>query len=258
MLARMHRVFSRCYSVLMHDAPASRHVRPLEPIIGSWVVSGALPLTTRRVADLLDPAICRWVAGDRRLLTPVVDRVLYQACRDVLPPVVIKGRRWRADLVRYEPGALPTGELHRSLGHWNSPAQYEVFETVTGTVVLIVATPQGRVTYQVCGPGDLFAVPMGAWHLTYVLDGPAYVFNVYADEHDVPHCKFGRDDAVRCWVRAGTAAPEVRTADDCPVSVSAARPEATARSLVGRQLSEAYADGDLRVFDAIVQDCCSA
>jgi hypothetical protein len=240
----------------MHDSSVSRHVRPLEPVIGSWGSEDGLPLATRRVADLLDPAVCRWVGGDRGLLAPVVDRVLYQARRDVLPPVMMNGRRWRSDLVRYEPGALPTGELHRSLGHWNSPAQYEVFETVSGTVLLIVATPQGQVTYQVCGPGDLAAVPMGGWHLTYVLDGPAFVFNVYADERDLPHRKFGRNDALRCWARAGTSLPEVRTADGLPVRASAAWPEATVRSLAGRQLSEAYADADPRVFDAIVADCC--
>jgi hypothetical protein len=231
---------------------------PLEPIIGSWDSDGDLSLTTRRVADLLDPAACRWVAGDRGLLAPVLDRVLYQAHRDVFPPVLVNGRCWRSDLVRYEPGTLPTGELHRSLGHWNSPAQYEVFETVTGTVLMIVATRLGPVTHQVCRPGDLVAVPMGAWHLTYVLDGPAFVFNVYADEHDLPHRKFGHDDAIRCWAQAGAVLPEVRAADGRPVPVAARWPGATTRSLARRQLSEAYADGDSGVFEAIAEDCRSA
>lgn len=30
-----------------------------------------------------------------------------------------------------------------------------------------------------CGEGDLAAIPLGAWHLTLVLSGPAAVFNLY-------------------------------------------------------------------------------
>jgi hypothetical protein len=42
--------------------------------------------------------------------------------------------------------------------------------------------PSGpQVRYQECDPGDLAAVPFGAWHLTLVLDGPAAVFNLYTD-----------------------------------------------------------------------------
>jgi hypothetical protein len=31
---------------------------------------------------------------------------------------------------------------------------------------------------QVCGPGDVMAVPFGVWHVSYALEGPAVVFNI--------------------------------------------------------------------------------
>lgn len=113
------------------------------------------------------------------------DPVLYTAWRDVLPPRPAAGTEWFADLVVYEPGELPGGELHRSTGHWNSPAQLEVFQTVSGRTLMITAWRDSDgapvLRYQECGPGGLAAVPFGAWHLTLVLDGPAAVFNLYCD-----------------------------------------------------------------------------
>jgi hypothetical protein len=129
------------------------------------------------------------------------DPVLYYAYRDVLPPRdLATGERLAAgdpgaerargagylfaDLVVYQPGLLPGGELFRSTGHWNQPEQLEIFQTLTGTVVMLVAgrRPDGApyLYEQVCGPGEVMAVPLGAWHVSYVLDGPAAVFNVAA------------------------------------------------------------------------------
>lgn len=113
------------------------------------------------------------------------DPVLYTAFRDVLPPRQASGIEWFADLVVYKPGELPGGELNRSTGHWNSLSQLEVFQTVSGRTLMITAwrTDGGQpmLRYQVCPPDTLAAVPFGAWHLTLVLDGPAAVFNLYAD-----------------------------------------------------------------------------
>jgi hypothetical protein len=113
------------------------------------------------------------------------DPVLYTAWRDVLSPRQAAGTEWFADLVIYQPGDLPGGELHRSTGHWNSRAQLEVFQTVSGRTLMITAwrDSDGKpvLRYQECGPGGLAAVPFGAWHLTLVLDGPAAVFNLYCD-----------------------------------------------------------------------------
>jgi len=147
------------------------------------------PGTSRRLSDLL---ACHRSPGHPVFLTDSVlrhagagDPVLYTAWRDVLPPRSAAGTDWFADLVVYQPGELPGGELHRSTGHWNSPAQLEVFQTVTGRTLMITAwrDDDGRplLRYQECGPGDLAAVPFGAWHLTLVLDGPAAVFNLYCD-----------------------------------------------------------------------------
>jgi hypothetical protein len=130
------------------------------------------------------------------------DPVLYYAYRDVLPPRdLATGERLAAgdpgserargagylfaDLVVYQPGVLPGGEPFRSTGHWNEPEQLEIFQTLTGTVIMLVAGHRaGGAPFlyeQVCGPGEVIAVPRGAWHVSYVLDGPAAVFNVAAD-----------------------------------------------------------------------------
>jgi hypothetical protein len=162
---------------------------------------------TRRLTDLLAAG-----AGDglffasRPGLEAAVqagrDPVLYHAYRDVLPPRdLATGERLAAggpgcerargagylfaDLVVYRPGVLPGGELFRSTGHWNEPEQLEIFQTLTGTVVMLVAGRRaGGAPFlyeQVCGPGQVIAVPPGAWHVSYVLEGPAAVFNVAAD-----------------------------------------------------------------------------
>jgi hypothetical protein len=130
------------------------------------------------------------------------DPVLYYAYRDVLPPCELAtGERLAAgdpgaerargagylfaDLVVYQPGVLPGGEPFRSTGHWNEPEQLEIFQTLTGTVAMLVAGRRADgapfLYEQVCGPGEIIAVPLGAWHVSYVLDGPAAVFNVAAD-----------------------------------------------------------------------------
>jgi hypothetical protein len=147
------------------------------------------PGTSRRLSDLL---ACHRSPGRPVFLTDSVlrhagtsDPILYTAWRDVLPPRAAAGTDWFADLVVYQPGELPGGELHRSTGHWNSPAQLEVFQTVTGRILMITAWRDSDgapvLCYQECGPGGLAAVPFGAWHLTLVLDGPAAVFNLYCD-----------------------------------------------------------------------------
>ncbi|GIJ30652.1 hypothetical protein Vqi01_58140 [Micromonospora qiuiae] len=113
------------------------------------------------------------------------DPLLYTAHRDVLPRRHALGTDWYADLVEYQPGILPGGELHRSTGHWNTPTQLEVFQTLTGRTLMITAwrtaTGQPVLRYQECPADALAAIPFGGWHLTLVLDGPAAVFNFYTD-----------------------------------------------------------------------------
>ncbi|SBT40797.1 hypothetical protein [Micromonospora narathiwatensis] len=113
------------------------------------------------------------------------DPLLYTAHRDVLPRRHALDTDWFADLVEYQPGVLPGGELHRSTGHWNTPAQLEVFQTLTGRTLMITAwrTAAGQpvLRYQECHAGALAVIPFGGWHLTLVLEGPAEVFNIYAE-----------------------------------------------------------------------------
>lgn len=125
------------------------------------------------------------------------DPVLYRAWRDVLPPRTSTplpgtqdtgpdGLAWLADLVVYQDGTLPGEEPFRSTGHWNPDGQLEVFQVLSGRALIVTAdaSATGRpcVRYQECTPGDLAVVPFAAWHLTYALDGPAMVFNIYTSQ----------------------------------------------------------------------------
>jgi hypothetical protein len=130
------------------------------------------------------------------------DPVLYHAFRDFLPPRDISGDHCLpagtpgyetargsgymfADLIVYQAGTLPGGEFFRSTGHWNLPWQLEIFQTLIGRVLMLVGgrDSEGQLFLygQACGPGEVMAVPFGVWHVSYVLDGPAVVFNVTTD-----------------------------------------------------------------------------
>ncbi len=116
------------------------------------------------------------------------DPILYLAHRDIFPPRLKAQEQesyWYADLIEYRHGVLPTGELFRSTGHWNPDHQVEIFETLQGKVVIIIAgnTPDGKsyLSKHVCAAGDRCLIPPGAWHITYVLEGPALVFNIYSE-----------------------------------------------------------------------------
>jgi len=142
--------------------------------------------------------------------------LLYTAHRDILPPKQAQGTEWFADLVVYQPSHLPGGELNRSIGHWNTPAQLEVFEVLSGQVLMITAgySASGApvLHWQVCMPGDLVAVPFGAWHQTAVLDGPATVFNIYADLPGIPQQHTSRHAAHHADVKYRSSAPVEITA----------------------------------------------
>lgn len=142
--------------------------------------------------------------------------LLYQAYRDIFgpraksnvdipPPVWAPSLRptshWYADLVEYRPGVLPSGEYFRSTGHWNGSTQIEIFEALTGNVIIIVAgyasTGQRYVYQHICRPGNICIVPPGAWHITYVVDGPALVFNIYTESEELKTEAVSGADGVR-------------------------------------------------------------
>lgn len=113
-------------------------------------------------------------------------RILYRAERDVCLPRTVTAADgtevcWRLDRVRYASADLPTGELNRSLGHWNAAHQWEVFEVEHGEVAMVVAVAgTGSADVVCCQAGSLVCLRPGSWHLTYVLSGPAVVSNAYS------------------------------------------------------------------------------
>lgn len=175
-----------------------------------------LPLSGRRrhLSHLLAAPSARPPARAQlyqALHTNGVDPVLYDAYRDILPPQPAAGSAdgWFTDLVVYQPGTLPNGEPVRSIGHWNTPTQLEIFQCLTGRILMLVAgiRPDGSHFCQqhLCTADDPVVVPFGAWHLTYVLDGPAAVINIYAD-HPGGN-RSSRDAALHPAVKYGPQEP---------------------------------------------------
>ncbi|MGH3897481.1 MAG: hypothetical protein ACRDTA_04345 [Pseudonocardiaceae bacterium] len=199
---------------------------------GDVIVGGVSQAgTTRRLSDLLtgifaDGRSCSVYLADMAAARAAVargdDPVLYRAYRDILSPRAKPGAPapassagtgyWFADLVIYQGGELPgSRELTRSVGHWNTPAQLEVFQCLSGRVLILSSTRDvlGRrgLTYQVCGPGELAVLEFGAWHLTAVLTGPAAVFNIYTDAHTLGHGHTSRDAAEQDHLKYHSRAP---------------------------------------------------
>jgi hypothetical protein len=160
-----------------------------------------------------------WFLDESRLRAAAQDgdQLLYEAERDILPPV--RGiAEWRLDRVWYPAADLPTGELNRSTGHWNGTDQWEVFQVDSGEVVIVVRAPgSGRPIELVrCAPGSVLPLPPGCWHLTYVWRGPAVVTNAYSVTADQPgpEVKYFTRRSVRCALRrAGSGVVVVRDPD---------------------------------------------
>jgi hypothetical protein len=147
----------------------------------------------------------------------VHDRTLYTAQRDLYPARTVTapdGRTltWHLDRVAYPAEDLPSSELSRSIGHWNPAGQWEIFEPEQGEIVMLVALDvAGPIELVHCRQGEIVCARPGAWHLTYVLRGPAVVTNIYAEpkhEARVPAKYFSRP-TVRAGLRraAGDVTP---------------------------------------------------
>ncbi len=127
-----------------------------------------------------------------------VDRILYVAHRDLYVRTVGEGpdagRVWRGDLVCYTGGTLANDEPVRSIGHWNTPEQTEIFQVQSGRVVMVVALP-GEPHWLSAAEytaGEVCAVPAGAFHLTYAPWDAATVYNIYTDPQQAAGKRTGK------------------------------------------------------------------
>lgn len=180
--------------------------RPLPPSgLDLLVAASAREGRARHLSDLLTGAEADgsvYLANPdevRATLNRGIDPQLYLAYRDIVaarqkvgqPSDVAAGASaWFADLVVYTAANLGgSTELGRSLGHWNTPAQVEIFQCLSGRVLMLHTNiddyGNSTMDYHVCQAGDHVVIPFGAWHLTVVLDAPAAVFNIYTDVADL-------------------------------------------------------------------------
>ena len=216
------------------------------------MTSGSTPTVTRvrlerRLSDLVELAehpavrVLEPLSLRRSLLTG--DPVLYAAYRDVQTRHISPdGGTWRADEVHYASGALPSGEAVRSIGHWNTPDQIEVFQVLSGRVIILVAMADHPEYLSVAeyGPGVQCVIPPGAFHLTYSPWEPSVVFNVYhvpddADGRAAEHGKYERDTPPPFTVlvdQGHTKVSPVVIADNRPLTLAASSMPADIRTVI--------------------------
>ncbi|MEO6503821.1 MAG: cupin domain-containing protein [Jatrophihabitantaceae bacterium] len=145
---------------------------------GSVHLSDLVRLARHDGVRVHEPAVLENAASQQDLL-------LYRSRRNVqtrqVPLSDGEPVTWRADEIRYQCGALPSGEAVRSLGHWNPVDQVEVFEVLSGRVVILVVFPHDLATVSAATyePGDVCVLPPGVFHLTYSPWESSTVFNIY-------------------------------------------------------------------------------
>ncbi len=175
-----------------------------DPELGLLLNGFSLRRSTRRWSEILSAASNGVFVWNREMAQKLVregtDPVIYEGYRDILPFRRSKGLKihdnenieahifdellWRADLVVYTSGVFPTGELYRSVGHWNPLDEWEVFQVCYGKAIMVCAskdvTKQWHIEVVECGPGDIYTIKPGTWHLTYPLSDQTVIFNIYS------------------------------------------------------------------------------
>ncbi|HET7016936.1 MAG TPA: hypothetical protein VFI65_23635 [Streptosporangiaceae bacterium] len=166
----------------------------------------------------------------------VHDQVLYRAERDTRPARTVVAAdgsdvTWRLDRVTYPGVDLPTGELGRSVGHWNPPSQWEIFEVLQGEIVVLTTLGSGPVELVRCHQGSAVCLRPGSWHLTYVLRGPAVVANIYTEPIRRATGKYFSAPTVRVGLRLDAGEIVTFTAEPPPAIVWRQAPER--RDIIG-------------------------
>lgn len=109
-------------------------------------------------------------------------RPLYMSMRNVTNRTLEDGTELYVDVILYNgQTVLPSPVQNRSLGHANDIHELEVFQVLEGEIVSVFIDPGDISTRYigVFGKNQVYAVPPGWFHCTYISQGPAVVANFY-------------------------------------------------------------------------------
>jgi len=173
-----------------------------------------IDMQVRRLGDLKDNVYLL----DKGSVVSEPDRLLYLAKKNFLPirhdeDADRHEKQWRMDLTVYPKGALFSGELGRSTGHRNGPEEIEVFHVWYGKARLyyqVMNDEGGLITYyQDVGPGEYGIVPVGVWHSTHILEGPAVIGNITNREgfFDQANKVYFKEEGAVTWAKADKVIP---------------------------------------------------
>ncbi len=107
---------------------------------------------------------------------------LYMSMRNITNRKLKDGTELYVDVILYNgQPVLPSPVQNRSLGHANDIHELEVFQVLEGEIVSVFIDPCDISTRYigVFGKNQLYAVPPGWFHCTYISQGPAVVANFY-------------------------------------------------------------------------------
>lgn len=176
------------------------HISALSPVFKRFSSESQSEISFRRWSNILSAASGSVFVWNRKEaennIISDVNPVVYGAYRDINPsrkgPVFNRFHEngfdghsdWKIDLVVYCNGLFPTGELYRSVGHWNPLDEWEVFQVYRGEAAIMCANLRQDKTWnievKICREGDGCVIKPGTWHLTYPLSGKPIIVNIYS------------------------------------------------------------------------------
>ncbi|MED0940356.1 hypothetical protein P4T37_27275 [Bacillus mobilis] len=109
---------------------------------------------------------------------------LYYCSRNILSRKINNSNLYLDFLFyNHEQNIFPNGTINRSLGHNNDVREFEVHQVLSGSIFSIIKLENNELYVGIFKKGDYFEIPPGAFHCSYILEGPAIVANFYCNAY---------------------------------------------------------------------------